>query len=170
MCTSDQGKGAKGQTEGCFSNFGPVASTLCMYVLYVCMGLWLCVVANPNSNCAFLRSLAQQQLYNSTPNIDSLKSLVSSPCTVRRGRHGWQSLPHEVARKRQGLLHFRLGLVGRLQAVRRYLHLGGQKQWNRRPSRRLAPSTRGGGWAPSGPAYPSLPLGVLSRPEPPCVP
>ena len=32
------------------------------------------------------------------------------------------------------------------------------------------PSTRGGGWAPSGPAYPPLPLGVLSRPEPPGAP
>ena len=76
--------------------------------------------------------LAQQQQHTLHPKT------TSSTCTVRRGRHGWQSLPHEVARKRQGLLHFCLSLFGRLQAVRRYLHLGGQKQRDRRPLRRLA--------------------------------
>ena len=46
-----------------------------------------------------------------------------STCTVCRGRHGWQGLAHEVARKRQGLLHLDLALVRGLQAVCWYLHL-----------------------------------------------
>ena len=46
-----------------------------------------------------------------------------STCTVCRGGHGWQGLAHEVARKRQGLLHLDLALVRGLQAVCWYLHL-----------------------------------------------